>query len=121
VQLTAKTIDSTIQFAAENADNIKKLERNLLESNRRSNAKWFWTKAETHRGDLKETGTKLHEDRASIFSSPTFAQNYGVHRLTHGMGGVYGAAAGRGLGAGLRELGKHIPAEGGLLVWRQRA
>jgi hypothetical protein len=53
VQLTAKTIDSTIQFAAENADNIKKLERNLLESNRRSNAKWFWTKAEAHWGDLR--------------------------------------------------------------------
>jgi hypothetical protein len=34
VQLTAKTIDSTIQFAAENAD-IKELERYLLESNRR--------------------------------------------------------------------------------------
>jgi hypothetical protein len=50
VQLTAKTIDSTIQFAAENADNIKKLERNLLESNRRLNAKWFWTKAEAHWG-----------------------------------------------------------------------
>jgi hypothetical protein len=50
VQLMAKIIDSTIQFAAENADNIKKLKRNLLESNRRSNAKWFWTKAEAHWG-----------------------------------------------------------------------
>jgi hypothetical protein len=53
VQLTAKTIDSTIQFALENADNIQNLERNLLESNRRSDAKWFWTKAEALWGDLR--------------------------------------------------------------------
>jgi hypothetical protein len=37
------------------------------------------------------------------------------------MGGVHGAAAGGGLETGLPELGKHIPAEGGLLVWRWRA
>jgi hypothetical protein len=79
VQLTAKRIDYTIQFAAENEDNIQKIERNLLESNRRSVAKWFWVQGRGALGGLEETGTKLHEDRASIFSSPTFAQNYGVH------------------------------------------
>jgi hypothetical protein len=33
-------------------DNTKKLERNLLESNRRLDAKHFWTKVEAHWGDL---------------------------------------------------------------------
>jgi hypothetical protein len=53
VQLMAKAIDSTIQFAAENADNIQRLERNLIESTGRSDAKWFWSKAAAHLGDLR--------------------------------------------------------------------
>jgi hypothetical protein len=53
VQLTAKTIDSTIQFAAENAYNIERLERNLRDSNVRADAMVFWVRAESHWGNLR--------------------------------------------------------------------